>query len=204
MEIDASRDGLDYYVTTPQKVCPTPVQSTPHYYIFQALNCGMLITTHTHTHCSVLFCNSSFSHPIPSLLPIHPHPCHLQPSPFAPSPSTPQIYRLSVDNCGIHSSCLSCVQSANPLCGWCSTEGRCMPTNGCSMANTFTSHNHASSCPAITNVSPRQAYIVNNETVSCTLQCYIMCVLALTHFEWSTLKIESTNCSTVTFKPRSP
>ena len=29
MEIDASRDGLDYYVTTPQKVCLTPSPSTP-------------------------------------------------------------------------------------------------------------------------------------------------------------------------------
>ena len=99
MEIDASRDGLDYYVTTPQK-----------------------------------------------------------------------IYRLSLDNCGTHSSCVSCVQSANPLCGWCSTEGRCMPTDSCSTAGTFTGHNNASSCPAFTNVSPEQAYIVNNETVSCTLQ----------------------------------
>ena len=81
-----------------------------------------------------------------------------------------QIYRLSLDNCGTHSSCVSCVQSANPLCGWCSTEGRCMPTDSCSTAGTFTGHNNASSCPAITNVSPEQAYIVNNETASCTLQ----------------------------------
>ena len=87
-----------------------------------------------------------------------------------PSPSIHQIYRLSVNNCGTHSSCVSCVQSANPLCGWCSTEGRCMPTDSCSTAGTFTGHNNASSCPAITNVSPEQAYIVNNETVSCTLQ----------------------------------
>ena len=36
MEIDASRDGLDYYVTTPQKVCPTPI---PHTTPLQALNC---------------------------------------------------------------------------------------------------------------------------------------------------------------------
>ena len=45
-----------------------------------------------------------------------------------------------------------------------------MPNNGYSMADTFTGHNNATSCPAITNVSPEEAYIVNNETVSCILQ----------------------------------
>ena len=133
-------------------------------------------------------------HPSPlTLTPLisHPHPSHLSPpsltpilsSPPSPPPSPPllkhsslpslpihQIYRLSLDNCGTHSSCVSCVQSANPLCGWCSTEKCCMPTDSCSTAGTFTGHNNASSCPAITNVSPEQAYIVNNETVSCTLQ----------------------------------
>ena len=44
-----------------------------------------------------------------------------------------------------------------------------MPTDNCTTAGTFTDHNNASSCPAITNVSPEQAYIVNNETVSCTV-----------------------------------
>ena len=45
-----------------------------------------------------------------------------------------------------------------------------MPNNGCSMADMFTGHNNATSCPAITNVSLEEAYNVNNETVSCTLQ----------------------------------
>ena len=113
-------------------------------------------------------------HPSPPPLALTPHP-HLSSLsysllPITPSSSIHQIYRLSVDNCGIHSSCVSCVQSANPLCGWCSTEGRCMPTDSCSTAGTFTGHNNASSCPAITNVSPEQAYIANNDTVSCTLQ----------------------------------
>ena len=114
------------------------------------------INNHSQSYLHIL--HGSFSNtPLPS------------PSPRAPPPLH-QIYHLSVDNCGTHSSCVSCVQSANPLCGWCSTEGRCMPTDSCSTAGTFTSHNNASSCPAITNVSPEQAYIVNNETVSCTLQ----------------------------------
>ena len=134
-----------------------------------------------------LFC--SFSSPIPSyshLPPLHSLPLPLH-SPPLPLPSTPlhslptltpshpslyshQIYRFSLDNCGVHSSCSVCVQSTNPLCGWCSTDGQCMPQNGCNLANTFTGHNNAASCPAIVSVSPMEAYIVNNVTVSCTLQ----------------------------------
>ena len=148
----------------------TSMQTYSHTLFLDVARLGLLFVILFMVHLS--FHNLTFQSPASFPPPSTPSPSLLPfcPSSFTP-PITPQIYRLSVDNCDIHSSCLSCVQSANPLCGWCSTEGRCMPTNGCSMANTFTSHNNASSCPAITNVSPRQAYIVNNETVSCALQC---------------------------------
>ena len=48
MEIDASRDGLDYYVTTPQKVSLSPAPSTPHFSV--TLLCTDSEHTHTHTH----------------------------------------------------------------------------------------------------------------------------------------------------------
>ena len=144
------------------KLHPSPVTLTP------ILHPSPLTLTH---HLSTPPLTSSL-HLSP--LTLHSSPQSLIPLPFSPphhsSLSIHQIYRLSLDNCGTHSSCVSCVQSANPLCGWCSTEGRCMATDSCSTAGTFTGHNNASSCPAITNVSPEQAYIVNNEMVSCTLQ----------------------------------
>ena len=54
MEIDASRDGLDYYVTTPQKVSLSPAPSTPHFSV--ALLCTD--SEHTHTSSNATFLSS--------------------------------------------------------------------------------------------------------------------------------------------------
>ena len=144
------------------KLHPSPVTLTP------ILHPSPLTLTH---HLS--------TPPLTSSLHLSPLTLHSSPQSLIPLPFSPPLHSLPLHPSDLplvtgqlwHSLELwSCVQSANPLCGWCSTEGRCMATDSCSTAGTFTGHNNASSCPAITNVSPEQAYIVNNEMVSCTLQ----------------------------------
>ena len=59
MEIDASRDRLDYYVTTPQNVCLTPAPSTPH---LSMTLLSLIVNTHTHRHTHTHMCAHTHTH----------------------------------------------------------------------------------------------------------------------------------------------
>ena len=80
----------------------------------------------------------------------------------------PQIYQFSIQKCGRHTSCEACVTTPNPLCGWCSAEGRCgtimdCPTSG--QPNHYVAHGNNATCPVITMVTPSTIDVQNISNV---------------------------------------
>jgi hypothetical protein len=82
-----------------------------------------------------------------------------------------KIHRFPIQNCSQHLVCDMCVSSANPLCGWCSVEGRCGLRGECPNAEQprhFISHGSLGQCPSITMVTPSTVEIVDVSNITLT------------------------------------
>jgi plexin A len=73
-----------------------------------------------------------------------------------------QLLRHSVDMCHTFTSCSECLTSGDPVCGWCPLSGACTRQSNCPSVAPVNSPiwiNQASSCPAISMISPEIVYI---------------------------------------------
>ena len=63
---------------------------------------------------------------------------------------------IPLENCATNEDCTSCVNSGNPLCGWCVLENKCSRQSQCRDGNTV---NQCPVIPALKSVEPNFGFV---------------------------------------------
>ncbi len=72
-----------------------------------------------------------------------------------------QVIQIPIANCSSHSNCTSCLESGNPLCGWCVVENKCSEESECQSPETRwnrASGTNTDQCITI-SIAPQQLHL---------------------------------------------
>lgn len=85
-----------------------------------------------------------------------------------------KVLRLPVQRCSAYSSCMECLASLDPYCGWCSLQAKCSLKSECNssdLKSRWLPYNY-SYCPQILSVEPQHVQKLQQEssTIRLTIQ----------------------------------
>ena len=84
-----------------------------------------------------------------------------------------QVIRFPLETCSSSANCSSCVTNGDPLCGWCSVEGKCSRRSQCRNSNEtmrYLTQGNQSNCMNMVVFDPLQ-FVTGRESVPYKVSC---------------------------------
>ena len=96
-----------------------------------------------------------------------------------------KVIKIPITDCSFHQNCTSCLESGNPLCGWCLLENKCSRNVECqSFSTRWIQANKTNTLECLTVTVTPLEYVTDNPQPVCYRSRVILFVIAMSQQLW--------------------